>query len=39
MAIRTALGAGRVRIVRQIFLENLVLGLISFGVRRSSQRS
>ena len=29
MAIRTALGAGRVRIVRQILLENLVLGLIS----------
>ena len=32
MAIRTALGAGRVRIVRQILLENLVLGLISAGV-------
>jgi predicted permease len=29
MAIRSALGAGRVRIVRQVFLENLVLGLIS----------
>lgn len=29
MAIRTALGAGRVRIVRQILFENLVLGLIS----------
>ena len=29
MAIRTALGAGRVRIVRQILLENCVLGLIS----------
>ena len=32
MAIRTALGAGRVRIVRQILFENLVLGLISAGV-------
>jgi len=29
MAIRTALGAGRVRIIRQILLENCVLGLIS----------
>jgi predicted permease len=29
MAIRTALGAGRVRIVRQILLENCVLGLVS----------
>ncbi|HEY1731873.1 MAG TPA: ABC transporter permease [Terriglobales bacterium] len=29
MAIRSALGAGRVRIVRQILFENLVLGLIS----------
>ena len=29
MAIRTALGAGRVRIVRQILLENGVLGLVS----------
>ncbi len=29
MAIRTALGAGRLRIVRQILLENCVLGLIS----------
>jgi putative ABC transport system permease protein len=29
MAIRTALGAGRMRIVRQILFENLVLGLIS----------
>jgi predicted permease len=29
MAIRSALGAGRVRIVRQVFLENLVLGLIA----------
>ncbi|HKD85667.1 MAG TPA: ABC transporter permease [Terriglobales bacterium] len=29
MAIRTALGAGRVRIVRQILLENCVLGMIS----------
>ncbi len=29
MAIRTALGAGRMRIVRQVLFENLVLGLIS----------
>jgi putative ABC transport system permease protein len=29
MAIRTALGAGRSRIVRQVLLENLVLGCIS----------
>ena len=29
MAIRSALGAGRVRIIRQILLENCVLGLIS----------
>jgi len=29
MAIRTALGAGRVRIVRQILLEHCVLGLVS----------
>ena len=29
MAIRTALGAGRVRILRQVLLENCVLGLIS----------
>jgi putative ABC transport system permease protein len=29
MAIRTALGAGRTRIIRQILLENLVLGLLS----------
>ena len=29
MAIRTALGAGRVRIVRQILLENCALGLVS----------
>ncbi len=32
MAIRTALGAGRARIVRQILLENLVLGCISAAV-------
>ena len=32
MAIRTALGAGRVRIVRQVLFENLVLGLISAAV-------
>ena len=29
MAIRSALGAGRVRIIRQVLLENCVLGLIS----------
>ena len=29
MAIRTALGAGRVRIMRQVLLENCVLGMIS----------
>ncbi len=29
MAIRTALGAGRVRIIRQILLENCVLGIVS----------
>ena len=29
MAIRTALGAGRMRIVRHVLFENLVLGLIS----------
>ncbi len=32
MAIRTALGARRVRIVRQILLENCVLGVLAAGV-------
>ena len=33
MAIRTALGARRIRIVRQILLENCVLGLVSAACR------
>jgi predicted permease len=32
MAVRTALGASRVRIVRQILLENCVLGLVAAAV-------
>ena len=37
MAIRTALGAGRVRIVRQILLENCVLGA-GLGAGRLADR-